>query len=148
MNWKWTWKRWTWKPKLRGFQIKVLQMNWKISNLNLNRRLPGLRNPKSLWGSQWPSGQNLNKSSDKHLVSYPVPSMIAQSCLWDSQIWDKKNDRISFNLCSFFITCVCYYYIFHQRNLYFINWALGPNLITRFSVTFRPNTIRTMIDIK
>ena len=28
-----------WKPQLRSFQLKMLQMNWKVSDSNLTRRL-------------------------------------------------------------------------------------------------------------
>ena len=80
----------SWKPQHGGFQHKVLQIIWKVSDSNVTRRLNGLKATASLQGSPWPSGQNLNKCGDKHYVSYPFPTMMVQSWPWGSQIVNKK----------------------------------------------------------
>ena len=63
-------------------------------------------------------GSKLNKCSDEHWVSNPVPSMMALCWPWNTQLIDKK--MVGLLSIFFFLSCVC-----------FISGALGPNLITR-----------------
>ena len=74
--------------------LKRCNWNRKIPGSNPTRHSAKLRDPTSLWGSRWPSGQNSRKLSDEHRVSDAAPSRTAHSWPWDSQVAVKKSCKV------------------------------------------------------
>ena len=70
--------------------VKAMWLNWKAPISSQISHLPGIWDPNSLGGSQWPLVQNSRKhSSDYHQVSEKVPPIMVQIWLWCSLITDK-----------------------------------------------------------
>ena len=74
--------------------LRHCNKNRKVTGSKPSRRSAGLWDPTSLWGSRWPSGQICIRRSDYHWVNEAVPSRMAQSWPWDSQIAVKKKKKI------------------------------------------------------